>query len=169
MVMVIFFIILGSWGASFTLSSPEHNCGRWRGRLVFLYDGDEMMIAKYKCVVLLLLCTMCGIYLPCPKGGLLKLNFVLHIYGLIIRQLPIISDGLLIWLIMGDQWSLIMVDNMVYHGWQSDKFQSSQMLHTATLGLHHKLIPSDYRGGEVYFFLGIFISIFYLCLSFIYI
>ena len=128
-----------------------------------------MMIAKYKCVVLLLLCTMCGIYLPCPKGSLSKLNFVWNIHGLIIRQLPIISDGLLIWLIMGDQWSLIMVNNMVYHGWQSDKFQSSQMLHTATLGLHHKLIPSDYRGGEVYFFpWNLYIDLLYMFIYYLY-
>ena len=124
------------------------------------------MIAKYKCVVLLLLCTICGIYLPCPKGSLLKLNFVWNIFGLITRQLPIISDGLLIWLIMGDQWSLIMIDNMVYHGWQSDK---SQMLHTATLGLHHKLIPSDYRGGEVYFFpWNLYIDLLYMFIYYLY-
>jgi len=32
---------------------------------------------------------------------------------------------------------------------QNTTVGGGEMLHTATLGLHHKLIPSDYRGGEV--------------------
>ena len=35
------------------------------------------------------------------------------------------------------------------------------MLHTATLGLNHKLIPSDYRGGEVTFLLNLQFTFFY--------